>query len=88
MRIVAGKFKGMTLLGPKDKKIRPLKDMVRESIFNFLIFFSKILMASFSFSTKTTFAACLEMHSSPNDPVPEYKSKTSDCSSENEILLE
>lgn len=42
MRIVAGKFKGMTLLGPKDKKIRPLKDMVRESIFNFLTHSNKI----------------------------------------------
>ena len=37
MRIIAGKFKGINLYGPKDKKIRPLKDMVRENIFNFLI---------------------------------------------------
>ena len=44
MRIVAGKFKGMTLLGPKDKKIRPLKDMVRESIFNLLTHSNKILL--------------------------------------------
>ena len=36
MRIISGKFKGITLDGPKDKKIRPLKDMVRESIFNLL----------------------------------------------------
>ena len=42
MRIVAGKFKGITLYGSKDKKIRPLKDMVRESIFNFLIHSNKI----------------------------------------------
>ena len=42
MRIVAGKFKGINLYGPKDKKIRPLKDMVRESIFNFLIHSNKI----------------------------------------------
>ena len=42
MRIVAGKFKGMTLLGPEDKKIRPLRDMVRESIFNFLLHSNKI----------------------------------------------
>ena len=42
MRIVAGKFKGIDLYGPKDKKIRPLKDMVRESIFNFLTHSNKI----------------------------------------------
>ena len=42
MRIIAGKFKGMTLYAPADKKTRPLKDMVRESIFNFLIHSNKI----------------------------------------------
>ena len=42
MRIVSGRFKGITLYGPKDKKIRPLKDMVRESIFNFLNHSNKI----------------------------------------------
>ena len=42
MRIVSGKFKGIALYGPKDKKIRPLKDMVRESIFNFLAHSNKI----------------------------------------------
>ena len=43
MRIIAGKFKGIKLYTPTDKKIRPLKDMVRESIFNFLIHSKKIL---------------------------------------------
>jgi len=42
MRIIAGKFKGITLYGPKGKEIRPLKDMVRESIFNFLAHSKKI----------------------------------------------
>ena len=42
MRIIAGKFKGTTLCGPKDKKIRPLKDVVRENIFNFLTHSNKI----------------------------------------------
>ena len=42
MRIIAGKFKGIALYGPTDKKIRPLKDMVRESIFNFLTHSNKI----------------------------------------------
>ena len=42
MRIIAGKFKGTTLYRSKDKKIRPLKDMVRENIFNFLTHSNKI----------------------------------------------
>ena len=42
MRIIAGKFKGITLYAPTDKKIRPLKDIVRESIFNFLSHSNKI----------------------------------------------
>ena len=43
MRIIAGKFKGIALYAPIDKKIRPLKDIVRESIFNFLNHSNKIL---------------------------------------------
>ena len=42
MRIIAGKFKRINLYGPINKKIRPLKDMVRESIFNFLTHSNKI----------------------------------------------
>ena len=42
MRIISGKFKGSTLLVPKNKYTRPLKDMVRESIFNLLTHSSKI----------------------------------------------
>ena len=42
MRIIAGKFKRITLYAPTDKKIRPLKDIVRESIFNFLSHSNKI----------------------------------------------
>ena len=43
MRIIAGKFKGNKLYTPTDKNIRPLKDMVKESIFNFLTHSNKIL---------------------------------------------
>ena len=42
MRIIAGKLKGSTLHIPKDKNTRPLKDMVRESIFNLLAHSNKI----------------------------------------------
>ena len=42
MRIISGKLKGSVLYGPNSKKIRPLKDMVRESIFNFLLHSNKI----------------------------------------------
>ena len=36
MRIISGKFKGKKLFLPKDKNTRPLKDLVKESIFNLL----------------------------------------------------
>ena len=36
MRIISGKFKGKKLHDPKNKLTRPLKDRVRESIFNII----------------------------------------------------
>ena len=42
MRIIAGKFKGRKLLRPIDKKTRPLKDLVKESIFNIINHSNKI----------------------------------------------
>ena len=43
MRIIAGKLKGAKLYIPRDKNTRPLKDLVRESIFNLLTHSNKIL---------------------------------------------
>ena len=42
MRIIAGRLKGSKLYLPKDNSTRPLKDLVRESIFNLLIHSKKI----------------------------------------------
>ena len=42
MRIIAGKMKGTSLFITPNKNTRPLKDMVRESIFNFLSHSNKI----------------------------------------------
>ena len=36
MRIVAGRFRGLTLATPKDERVRPTSDRVREAIFNVL----------------------------------------------------
>jgi len=36
MRIIAGNLRGKKILNPTDKSTRPLKDMVRESIFNII----------------------------------------------------
>ncbi len=36
MRIISGVFKGKKIIDPKDKKTRPLKDIVKESIFNII----------------------------------------------------
>ena len=48
MRIIAGKMKGATLYLEKNKNTRPLKDLVRESIFNLLMHSNKI---TFKFET-------------------------------------
>jgi len=42
MRIIGGKFKGFSLHMDVNKNTRPLKDRVRESIFNLLIHSNKI----------------------------------------------
>ena len=36
MRVVGGRLRGRTLVGPNDESIRPTSDRVRESIFNIL----------------------------------------------------
>ena len=36
MRIIGGNYKGKKLFLPKDKYTRPLKDIVKESIFNLI----------------------------------------------------
>ena len=36
MRIIAGNFKGKKIFYPENKKTRPLRDMVKESIFNLI----------------------------------------------------
>lgn len=36
MRIVAGRFRGRPLTGPRDDTVRPTSDRVRESLFNIL----------------------------------------------------
>ena len=42
MRIISGNFKGKKLFLPNDKNTRPLKDLVKESIFNLLSHSKKI----------------------------------------------
>ena len=42
MRIISGKYKGKKLLLPKDKNTRPLRDLVKVSIFNLLDHSKKI----------------------------------------------
>ena len=42
MRIIAGKLRGSTLYLSKNKNIRPLKDLARESVFNLLTHSKKI----------------------------------------------
>ena len=56
MRIISGDLKGKKLLTPLDKSTRPLKDMVRESIFNILDHSTKL-------STKINNAKILDLFS-------------------------
>ena len=42
MRIIRGEFKGKKLQLPKDQNTRPLRDIVKESIFNLIEHSSKI----------------------------------------------
>ena len=42
MRIISGKYKGRKIYEPVDKNTRPLKDLVKESIFNLIIHSKKI----------------------------------------------
>ena len=42
MRIISGKYKGKSINFSKSKSTRPLKDNVRESIFNILLHSNKL----------------------------------------------
>ena len=42
MRIISGKFKGKKISLPKDKATRPLRDLVKESLFNVIEHSNKI----------------------------------------------
>ena len=42
MRIIAGKLRGSTLFMPSNRNTRPLKDIIKENIFNLLSHSSKI----------------------------------------------
>ena len=42
MRIISGRFKGKKIFRPTDLNTRPLRDMVKESIFNLIQHSNKI----------------------------------------------
>ena len=44
MRIISGNFRGKKIKEPKDISTRPLKDLVKESIFNIIIHSKKIVL--------------------------------------------
>jgi 16S rRNA (guanine966-N2)-methyltransferase len=56
MRIISGSLKGKKIYEPKDKKTRPLKDLVKESIFN-------IIKHSNKFDTKIENSIVLDLFS-------------------------
>ena len=42
MRVISGEFKGKKILEPDDRTTRPLRDLVKESIFNIIKHSKKI----------------------------------------------
>ena len=58
MRIISGKFKGIKLFLPSDKNTRPLKDMVKESIFNLLEHSNKFDLRLSNSSVLDLFSGC------------------------------
>ena len=47
MRIIGGNFKGKKILLPIDKNTRPLRDLVKESIFNLILHSNKLRLMPF-----------------------------------------
>ena len=58
MRIISGKFKGKKLFIPLDKNTRPLKDIVKESIFNLLEHSKKLNLNLNNSSVLDLFSGC------------------------------
>ena len=52
MRIIGGNYRGKKITLPEDKKTRPLKDIVKESIFNLIEHSNKIQTYFLSLITK------------------------------------
>ena len=59
MRIISGELKGKKILIPEDKSTRPLKDMVKESIFNIIEHSTKFSLKIFA-AGKNFISLCLE----------------------------
>ena len=36
MRVIAGKMRGMNLNSPKDRRVRPTTDRIKEDLFNII----------------------------------------------------
>ena len=47
MRIISGKFRGKKLAQPTDNLTRPLKDIVKESLFNLLNHSKSVVLTFF-----------------------------------------
>ena len=58
MRVISGKFKGKKLLLPADRNTRPLKDIVKESIFNLLEHSNKLNLSLYNSSILDLFSGC------------------------------
>ena len=58
MRIIGGYLKGKKILQPSDKKTRPLRDLVKESVFNLIEHSNKIKINIQSSNVLDLFSGC------------------------------
>jgi len=58
MRVISGKFRGKKLFLPTDRNTRPLKDIVKESIFNLLEHSNKLDLSLSNSSVLDLFSGC------------------------------
>ena len=58
MRIIGGNLKGKKILQPSDKKTRPLRDLVKESVFNLIEHSNKIKINIQSSNVLDLFSGC------------------------------
>ena len=88
MRIISGEIKGKKILEPRDKLTRPLKDLVKESIFN-IIKHSNLFsgVGSFGIECLSRGASTVIFFENYEDAVNILKKNISNCNFEEKSII-